>query len=99
MKRVAIFGNAGGGKSTLARKLAELTRLPLYSVDMLQYRPGGAAVPHDEYFTAHAQLLQRDEWILDGFGCVRPEEAALTHRLFAAAIASHEHGTFVAPEV
>ncbi|MEV7769071.1 Gfo/Idh/MocA family oxidoreductase [Microbacterium sp. NPDC086615] len=34
----------------------------------------------------------------DGFGCVRPKEAALTHRLFAAAIASHETGTFVAPE-
>ena len=25
MKRVAVFGNAGGGKSTLARRLAELT--------------------------------------------------------------------------
>lgn len=34
----------------------------------------------------------------DGFGCVRPEEAALTHRLFAAAIASHETGARVAPE-
>jgi adenylate kinase family enzyme len=71
MKRVAIFGNAGGGKSTLARKLAELTGLPLYSVDMLQYRPGGAAVPHDEYLDAHAKLLQGDAWILDGFGDVR----------------------------
>ncbi|MFN3949667.1 Gfo/Idh/MocA family protein [Microbacterium sp.] len=34
----------------------------------------------------------------DGFGCVRPGEAALTHRLFAAAIASHETGTLIAPE-
>ncbi len=34
----------------------------------------------------------------DGFGCVRPDEAALTHRLFAAAIASHETGALVAPE-
>lgn len=29
MNRVAVFGNAGGGKSTLARKLSELTGLPL----------------------------------------------------------------------
>jgi len=36
--------------------------------------------------------------LADGFGCVRPEEAALTHRLFAAAIASHETGALVAPE-
>jgi hypothetical protein len=27
MKRVAIFGNSGGGKSTLVRRLAELTGL------------------------------------------------------------------------
>jgi adenylate kinase family enzyme len=31
MKRVAVFGNAGAGKSTLARRLADLTRLPLYA--------------------------------------------------------------------
>ena len=29
MKRVAVFGNAGGGKSTLARELAAVTGLPL----------------------------------------------------------------------
>ena len=29
MKKIAVFGNAGGGKSTLARELAELTSLPL----------------------------------------------------------------------
>jgi adenylate kinase family enzyme len=68
MKKVAVFGNAGGGKSTLARKLAELTGLPLYPLDMIQFRAGGAAVPHDEYLRAHAELLQRDAWIIDGFG-------------------------------
>jgi adenylate kinase family enzyme len=70
MKRVAVFGNAGGGKSTLARRLAKLTRLPLYPIDMIQFRAGGDAVPHDEYLKAHADLLRREEWIIDGFGCV-----------------------------
>ena len=70
MKRVAVFGNAGGGKSTLARRLAELTRLPLYPLDLIQFRPGGGEVPHDEYLKAHAELLQREEWIIDGFGSV-----------------------------
>jgi adenylate kinase family enzyme len=67
----AIFGNAGGGKSTLARKLAELTRLPLYVVDMMQFRAGGAAVPQDEFLKAHAELLRRDAWIIDGYGSVK----------------------------
>ena len=41
MKKVAVFGNAGGGKSTLARRLAELTGLPLYVIDKMRFRTGG----------------------------------------------------------
>lgn len=70
MKRIAVFGNAGGGKSTLAKRLAALTGLPLYPLDMIQYRPGGVKVPHNDYLAAHADLLNRDEWIIDGFGCI-----------------------------
>jgi adenylate kinase family enzyme len=70
MKRVAVFGNAGGGKSTLAKRLAELTGLPLYPLDTIQFRAGGGEVPHQEYLQAHADLLRRDAWIIDGFGCV-----------------------------
>jgi adenylate kinase family enzyme len=68
MKRVAVFGNAGGGKSTLARRLAELTKLPLYVVDMMQFRAGGVKVPQHEFLQAHADLLRRDEWIINGYG-------------------------------
>jgi adenylate kinase family enzyme len=70
MKRVAVFGNAGGGKSTFAKRLANLTQLPLYPLDLIQFRPGGGAVPHEQYLKAHADLLRKDEWIIDGFGCV-----------------------------
>ena len=42
MKKVAVFGNAGGGKSTLARRLAEITGLPLYPIDIIKYREAGA---------------------------------------------------------
>jgi adenylate kinase family enzyme len=65
-----VFGNAGGGKSTLARRVAAATGLPLYVIDKIQFRPGGAAIPHEEYLRIHAELLKRDEWIIDGFGCV-----------------------------
>jgi hypothetical protein len=52
----------------LPKRLAELTGLPLYVVDITQFRPGGAKVPHDEFLQAHADILRRDEWIIDGFG-------------------------------
>lgn len=70
MRKVAVFGNAGGGKSTLARQLAQLTQLPLYPLDVIQYKPGGGEVPQAEYLKAHTELLSRDAWIIDGFGCV-----------------------------
>jgi len=70
MKRVAIFGNAGGGKSTLAKHLAALAHLPLYQLDMIQYRVGGGEVPREEYLRAHANLLYQDTWIIEGFGTV-----------------------------
>jgi adenylate kinase family enzyme len=69
MRKVAVFGNAGGGNSTLARQLAEVTRLPLYPLDAIQYKPGGGEVPHAESLKAHKELLSRDAWIIDGFGC------------------------------
>lgn len=68
MKKVAVFGNTGGGKSALARELAALTRLPLYVLDLMEFRPGGEKVPCDEYLKAHEELIHRDEWIIDGFG-------------------------------
>jgi adenylate kinase family enzyme len=70
MQRVAIFGNTGGGKSTLARRLAGLTGLPLHPLDRMQFGTGGTVTPHDEYLTAHAALLEEDRWIIDGFGTV-----------------------------
>ena len=80
MMRVAVFGNAGGGKSAIARRLAELTGLPLYVVDMMQFTAGGVEVPEHEFLQAHADLLRRDKWIIDGFG-----SAALAWERFAAA--------------
>ena len=68
MKRVAVFGNAGGGKSTLARQLAAITGLPLYVIDKLQFNDGGSAVPHDVYLELHRDLLAKETWIIDGYG-------------------------------
>jgi len=78
MKKVAVFGNAGGGKSLVSRELAKITGLPLYTLDIIQFRDGkywadekdGGKVSHDEYLQIHADILRRDEWIIDGYGSV-----------------------------
>jgi adenylate kinase family enzyme len=38
--RIAVIGNSGGGKSTVARHLAVSRGLPLVEVDALLWRPG-----------------------------------------------------------
>ena len=88
MKRIAVFGNAGAGKSTLARRLAELTRLPLYPLDLIQFRAArywpeekdGGKITDETYQAIYADLLQRDEWIIDGYGTL----ASTWQRLDAA---------------
>lgn len=68
MKKIAVFGNAGGGKSTLSQHLANMTGLPWVPLDSIQYQPGGGAIPHAEFKAAHDALLLQDQWIVDGFG-------------------------------
>lgn len=68
MKRVAVFGNAGGGKSTLSKRLATMTDLPLVILDLVKYRAGGVEVSDEEFKAAHDRLLRQDQWVIDGFG-------------------------------
>jgi adenylate kinase family enzyme len=70
MKKVAVFGNTGGGKSTLSKRLSEITGLPLHILDKIQYQSGGIEVPHEEYKHTHEKILVTDRWIIDGFGSI-----------------------------
>ncbi|MBW4522888.1 MAG: adenylate kinase [Scytolyngbya sp. HA4215-MV1] len=70
MRKVAVFGNAGGGKSTLSKKLSEITGLPLYNLDKLQYLSEGIEASQEDYKRAHEKILITDQWIIDGFGCM-----------------------------
>jgi adenylate kinase family enzyme len=70
MEKVAVFGNAGGGKSTLSRRLADITGLPLYVLDKIQFQAGGVPVPAEDFQAAHQQILSAQQWIIDGFGSI-----------------------------
>jgi len=68
MRKVALLGNAGGGKSTLGVKLSENKGIPLYFTDQLLWKSGGVAAPEDEFERCHNEILSKDSWIIDGFG-------------------------------
>jgi hypothetical protein len=68
MRRIAIIGNAGGGKSTLARQLGAALAIPVYEIDLLQWKPGWIPAPTEEVAQTHNQWLASPAWIIDGWG-------------------------------
>ena len=66
MKRILILGCPASGKSTLARRIAQLTGLPLVHLDRLYWRPGWVEAPQTEFCVQLAAELARDTWIIDG---------------------------------
>jgi adenylate kinase family enzyme len=68
MKRVVVTGNAGGGKTTLSKRLAGATGLPLIFLDQIMWKPGWRALPLREFAQIHRELIDEDEWIIEGVG-------------------------------
>jgi len=68
MARILITGNAGGGKSVLARKIAAKRGLPYHEIDTIVWKPGWEAFAQAEYEAAHAKLIAGESWVLDGLG-------------------------------
>jgi adenylate kinase family enzyme len=68
MQRIAVIGNAGGGKSALCRKLSQALDIPLFPIDRMQWKPGWVAAPYVEIQAQHDLVLAQEAWILDGWG-------------------------------
>lgn len=68
MTRVAIIGNAGGGKSLLAQYLGRTFALPIHTIDDVQWEPGWVQAPTTRVADAHAEWLRSGRWIIDGWG-------------------------------
>ncbi|NHK30869.1 MAG: hypothetical protein FK730_05920 [Asgard group archaeon] len=68
MKRIAIIGNSGSGKSSLAVVLAEELSIPVYHLDMILWKPNWIRTPEDEFTIKHNAIVDQDAWILDGVG-------------------------------
>lgn len=65
-QKVIVIGSPGAGKSTFARKLRDVTGLPLYYLDMLWHRPDRTTISREEFDAKLKDILMRDKWIIDG---------------------------------
>ena len=66
MQRVIVIGSPGAGKSTFARRLRDITGLPLYYLDMIWHRPDRTNVTREEFDAKLAKILESEKWIIDG---------------------------------
>ena len=64
--KIMITGCCGSGKSTLSRKLADMTDLPLYHLDMIWWRPDESHIPREVFDRILTELTEGDRWIIEG---------------------------------
>jgi len=68
LSKVAIIGNAGGGKSILALQLGTALRPPVYVIDNIQWQAGWRLTSPRVVAATHTTWLAGSEWIIDGWG-------------------------------
>jgi adenylate kinase family enzyme len=76
-RRIFVTGNAGAGKTTLARRLAAESGLPLFHLDQVVWKPGWQKASPAEVADALDRILQNEGWVVEGVS-TRVFEAAET---------------------
>lgn len=66
MKRIAVVGSPGSGKTRLARELGIRTGIEVISLDHHYWQPRWRETPAQQWRAIHRALLSADQWIVDG---------------------------------
>jgi adenylate kinase family enzyme len=66
MKRIIVIGCPGSGKTTFAKRLAELAKLPIYHLDAIWHKPDKTHIPREEFDGRIREIFNEESWIIDG---------------------------------
>ena len=66
MRRIAIVGAGGAGKTVLANRLGRLLHLPVVHLDALRYDASWNVVPEPDFVAAQWVVAATDRWVTDG---------------------------------
>lgn len=75
--KINVTGNAGSGKSTLSKFLAQELGFPLIEMDKIVWDPGWRRVGRAEREARLQPLLDQESWVLDGVSRTAREQADL----------------------
>ncbi len=65
-RKIIVLGSPGAGKSTFARKLRDMTGLPLHYLDLLNHKADRTTVSREEFDAGLETILRTEAWIIDG---------------------------------
>ncbi|MEU8655891.1 topology modulation protein [Actinoplanes philippinensis] len=66
MRKIAITGNSGAGKTTLANRLGTLLEIPVTHLDALRYDSDWNRVDEAIFADQQRTAVTADTWIIDG---------------------------------
>jgi adenylate kinase family enzyme len=66
LRKITIVGSPGAGKSTLSRKLGEITGIDIFHLDKLFWKPGWVSTTKEELAEKVQKIVCNDSWIIDG---------------------------------
>ena len=66
LKRIAVVGTTGSGKTILGRRLSRSLRVPHVELDALNWEPNWTPAPTELFRRRVADALAADAWVVDG---------------------------------
>lgn len=65
-RKIIVIGCPGSGKSTFSRKLAEITKIPLYHLDAIYWKEDCTHISRAKLISKQRKILKTEQFIIDG---------------------------------
>ncbi len=67
-KKICIIGNVCSGKTTLAKKISEFTKISVTHIDSIQFQKDLTIKPYQQTIETLEVIQSQSQWIIDGLG-------------------------------